>query len=82
MCDSPLPEPLEDLALKGIPPEPLKEFLEDQGFKTLLNRMIGGGPQQTGATVRNDVMAAMEPQEAGAAPSPRRSRSTGRNTRR
>jgi len=59
VCDSALPEPLEDLKLKGIPPEPLKQFLEEQGFKTLLNRMIGG-PQQTGATVRNDVMAAME----------------------
>src|SRR3954470_11114729 len=63
VCDAPLPEPLEDLALRGIPPEPLKEFLEDQGFKTLLNRMVGGG-QQTGATVRNDVMAAMEPRRA------------------
>ena len=41
ICDSPLPEPLEDLALKGIPPEPLKEFLEDMGFKSLLNR-VGG----------------------------------------
>ena len=49
VCDAPLPEPLEDLALKGIPPEPLKEFLEDKGFKTLLNRMVGGGAaQQTG----------------------------------
>src|SRR3954470_10846258 len=36
VCDSPLPEPLEDLALKGIPQEPLAEFLADQGFKTLL----------------------------------------------
>src|SRR5919206_2872513 len=60
VCDSKLPEPLEDLALKGIPKEPLKEFLEDQGFKSLLNRMTGAAPQQTGATVRNDVMAAME----------------------
>src|SRR5690349_9790023 len=59
VCDAPLPEPLEDLILKGIPPEPLKEFLEDQGFKTLLNRMVGGGPSSTGATVRNDVMAAL-----------------------
>src|SRR4029450_11053004 len=39
ICDSPLPEPLEDLALKGIPPEPLKLFLEDMGFKSLLNRV-------------------------------------------
>lgn len=60
VCDAPLPEPLEDLVLKGIPPEPLKEFLEDQGFKTLLNRMVGGGPSSTGATVRNDVMAAFD----------------------
>jgi DNA polymerase-1 len=60
VCDAPLPEPLEDLSIKGIPPEPLKEFLEDQGFKSLLNRMIGGGSPNTGATVRNDVMAAMD----------------------
>ena len=60
VCDAPLPEPLEDLTLKGIPPEPLREFLEDQGFKTQLARMVGGGPQNTGATVRNDVIAAMD----------------------
>jgi DNA polymerase-1 len=69
VCDAPLPEPLEGLELKGIPPEPLKEFLEDQGFKSLLNRMTGGGAQQTGATVRNDVMAALEPKRP-AAPEP------------
>src|SRR5215216_5334300 len=67
VCDAPLPQPLDALELKGIPPEPLKEFLEDQGFKSLLNRMTGGGPQQTGATVRNDVMAALEPKKATAA---------------
>src|SRR5215210_555781 len=33
VCDAPLPEPLEDLALTGIPPQPLQEFLEEQGFK-------------------------------------------------
>jgi len=63
VCDAALPEPLDDLALTGIPKEPLREFLEDQGFKTLQQRMVGGGPQQTGATVRNDVMAAMEPKK-------------------
>ncbi len=68
VCDSALPEPLEALALKGIPPEPLKNFLEDQGFKSLLNRMTGGGAQQTGATVRHDVMAALEPKQQGPAP--------------
>ena len=40
VCDAPLPEPLEELSLKGIPPEPLKEFLEDMGFKSLLTRMV------------------------------------------
>jgi DNA polymerase-1 len=64
VCDSPLPEPLEDLALKGIPPQPLKEFLEDMGFKSLLNRMVGGSGPNTGATVRNDVMAAMDSKPA------------------
>jgi DNA polymerase-1 len=34
-----LPEPLEDLALKGIPPEPLQAFLEHHGFKSLLTRL-------------------------------------------
>src|SRR5437764_4722583 len=69
VCDSPLPEPLEDLQLKGIPVEPLREFLEDQGFKSLLNRMTGGA-QQTGATVRNDVMAAMEAKRPAAPAEP------------
>ena len=43
-CNAELPEPLDALALTGIPKEPLKEFLEDQGFKALLTRMVGGGP--------------------------------------
>ncbi|MEA3059635.1 MAG: polymerase, partial [Sphingomonadales bacterium] len=68
VCDSPLPEPLEDLALKGIPPEPLREFLEDQGFKSLLNRLNGGGPAQgrssSGGGI-NDVMASLDRKPAG-----------------
>src|SRR3569833_527955 len=40
VCDANLPEPLEDLAMKNIPPGPLQAFLEDQGFKTLLNRLL------------------------------------------
>ncbi len=34
-----LPEPLDDLTLKGIPPEPLQAFLEHHGFKSLLTRL-------------------------------------------
>src|SRR4051794_19187028 len=67
VCDSALPEPLEDLELKNIPKEPLAEFLADQGFKALLARLMGGTPTQTGATVRNDVMAAMDRKPAPAA---------------
>src|SRR6476469_8531649 len=68
LCDSALPEPLKDLQLKNIPKEPLADFLADQGFKTLLARLMGGGggAAQTGATVRNDVMAAMEPKRPAA----------------
>ncbi len=56
ICDSPLPEALDDLALKGIPPEPLREFLEDMGFKSLLNR-VGGGGASSGGARPIDVMA-------------------------
>ncbi len=66
VCDAPLPEPLDALELKNIPKEPLAEFLVDQGFKTLHARLMGntGGAQQTGATVRNDVMAALDKKPA------------------
>lgn len=65
VCDSPLPEPLEALELKNIPPEPLREFLADQGFKSLLNRLDSGGSlAPTGRSSSgggyNDVMTATE----------------------
>ncbi len=56
ICDAPLPEPLESLSLKGIPPEPLREFLEDQGFKSLLNR-VGKEGASSGGARPIDVMA-------------------------
>lgn len=43
-CDAPLPEPLDGLELKGLPPEPLRAFLEDMGFKSLLAKVQGDGP--------------------------------------
>jgi DNA polymerase-1 len=72
VCDANLPEPLDALELKHIPKEPLAEFLTDQGFKTLLARLMGGtgGAQQTGATVRNDVMAAIDRKPAVAPTEP------------
>lgn len=38
-CDVPLPDPLEELALQGIPDAPLRAFLEHHGFKSLLARL-------------------------------------------
>ena len=71
VCDSKLPEPLGELALKGIPPEPLREFLEDQGFKSLLSRLNGGGPVQgrssSGGGI-HDVMASLENKPSERAP--------------
>jgi len=38
----PLPDALDDLKLGEIPPEPLREFLTDQGFNALLTRLNNG----------------------------------------
>jgi DNA polymerase I len=40
-CGVALPEPLDDLLLKGIPEEPLRAFLEHHGFRSLLAK-VGG----------------------------------------
>jgi DNA polymerase-1 len=49
VCDSPLPEPLDTLHMKGIPDGPLREFLEEQGFRTLLARLNGTSQVQAPA---------------------------------
>ena len=41
-CQHPLPQPLDSLAMQGIPPAPLRAFLEDQGFKSLLLKVTEG----------------------------------------
>jgi DNA polymerase I len=66
VCDAPLPEPLDQLALKGIPKEPLQAFLEEQGFKSLLNRLTGGGAggRSSSGGGLNIVAAAIEPVNA------------------
>ena len=43
-CDMDLPQDLESLKLDGIPSEPLRAFLAQQGFKTLLARLTGEQP--------------------------------------
>ena len=60
VCDEPLPEPLDDLLLKGIPPEPLREFLEHHGFRTLLTKLGGNTPNPNSAAAAEEA----PPQEA------------------
>jgi DNA polymerase-1 len=66
ICDAPLPEPLEDLSMKGIPDEPLREFLEYHGFKSLLARLnsAGGGaaPQAAASPAAVPVQAEVRPE--------------------
>src|SRR5690606_1544055 len=40
--DCPLPIPLEEFRLEGVPPEPLAQFLETHGFTSLLKRLGAG----------------------------------------
>ncbi len=48
-CGVALPEPLDDLLLKGIPEEPLRAFLEHHGFRSLLAKV--GGTSTTPANM-------------------------------
>lgn len=43
--DVPLPDPLDDLAMQGIPEPPLRAFLEHHGFRSLVAK-LGGAPSQ------------------------------------
>ena len=73
VCDSPLPEPLDTLELKKIPEQPLREFLEDQGFKALLNRLNSGGSlaptgrSSSGGGI-NATMTSLDKKPSGPAP--------------
>ncbi|MFN3387682.1 MAG: DNA polymerase I [Allosphingosinicella sp.] len=62
VCDSPLPEPLESLEMKGIPDGPLREFLEEQGFKALLSRLDGASQVKAPADNRAPVQAEVRPE--------------------
>src|SRR6478672_8105410 len=72
VCDANLPEPLDGLQLKGIPPEPLRDFLADMGFKSLLTRLETGGsvpaPRSSSGGGINDVMASLDRKPAGPPP--------------
>lgn len=55
-----LPEPLDDLTLKGIPPEPLQQFLDHHGFKSLLAR-LGAPAAAVAVAAASAVVSDMAP---------------------
>ena len=58
VCDRTLPEPLDDLLLRGIPDAPLRDFLAHHGFKSLLAKVGGTSNIQTTPTVAEEAPAA------------------------
>ncbi|MBX9796311.1 DNA polymerase I [Sphingomonas sp.] len=64
--DAPLAEPLDALVLKGIPPEPLRAFLAEHGFNSMLAK-LAATPAPAGAA---DGTASAAPAPAAAAPEP------------
>ncbi|QPQ54501.1 DNA polymerase I [Allosphingosinicella flava] len=73
VCDSPLPEPLEDLAMKGIPDAPLREFLDYHGFKSLIAKLDGGSAR---ATSNDSTSPAAMPRQQEVRPEPEIDRSS------
>src|SRR5688500_7363003 len=69
ICDAPLQEPLEALAMKGIPEAPLREILDHHGFRTLLARL--GAQQMAAAPSPSQV-----PTQAEVRPEPKIDRSS------
>lgn len=65
-CDTPLPEPIEDLVVRDPDGPTLQAFLEDMGFRTLAKR-IGDSPQG-GGQGGIAVSATPPPARARAAP--------------
>ncbi len=60
VCDAPLPEPLDGLAMKGIPEDPLREFLEHHGFRSLLARL--GAQSQAAPPAQTATQAEVRPE--------------------
>jgi DNA polymerase-1 len=52
-CDEPLPDPLDELELQGIPDAPLRAFLEHHGFKSLIAKLsaVADAPVETPKSV-------------------------------
>ncbi len=70
-AEVPLPDPLDDLALGEIPPEPLRAFLADQGFNSLLSRLKTAPPGSDPAAAPQAPSApAVAPCDGVAMPAP------------
>lgn len=64
-CDLPLP--LDDFALQAIPPEPLRAFLSEHGFTSLLKKLGAGevdATAQAAATGGGDSAAPLHPEDS------------------
>jgi DNA polymerase I len=75
VCDAPLPEPLDGLAMKGIPDAPLREFLEHHGFKSLLARLNGKSGGGGGAAAAASTEPSHVPTQEEVRPEPKIDRS-------
>jgi DNA polymerase-1 len=64
--DAPLPQPLEQFKLDGVPKEPLAAFLEKHGFTSLLRRLDGG----KGSPSRSTELHPAKPERTGADAAP------------
>jgi DNA polymerase I len=58
--DADLPEPLDDLLLKGIPEDPLRAFLEHHGFRSLLTKLGGASATAQVATAPSSTPAQVQ----------------------
>jgi DNA polymerase I len=71
--DCPLPIPLDDMKLDGVPREPLAAFLAEHGFSSLLKRLDGGRGSPERATQLNPA----RPETTGSPASPSRGEGMG-----
>ncbi|MGS1016195.1 DNA polymerase I [Allosphingosinicella humi] len=62
VCDSPLPDPLDSLAMQGIPDAPLRAFLEEHGFRSLLARLNGTSQVRAPLPSATPVQAEVRPE--------------------
>lgn len=62
VCDSPLPDPLDSLTMQGIPDEPLRAFLEEHGFRSLLARLNGTSQVRAPSPSATPVQAEVRPE--------------------